>query len=241
VLARIGDLLCEAVDQLQRIEDELRRAGRRIGRDLQPVRLVRSPLHARLRRRRSRKPSERRSALTGSASTGRRNGSSSAARSGRASGRNRRPFEHAFGHQGVNVRVEVERTPGRLDRRHHPGQRVRAGVEGSFVERSVTALEAAGVGAGFGLVLEVGVAHRLRPEQVHAISREVAAEDATILMYAFSPGRRGPLPRGIDRNEIEQACAGRKITDEEPFDVTGSPGFVRNARPRFYRLRRRSS
>jgi SAM-dependent methyltransferase len=117
----------------------------------------------------------------------------------------------------------------------------KAGVEGRFVEGSITALTTADIGSGFRLVLDFGVVHGLTPEQVRAVGREVTSvsdEDATILMYAFSPGRRGPLPRGIEREEIERAYAGWTITDEEPFDVNGAPGFVQKARPRFYRLRR---
>jgi SAM-dependent methyltransferase len=119
-----------------------------------------------------------------------------------------------------------------------------AGVEILFVEGSVTTLTAAGIGPGFHLVLDFGVVHGLQPEQVRAVSREVtavAAEDATLLMYAFSPGRRGPLPRGINREEIEQAYNGWTITKEEAFDLTGAPLFVQKAHPRFYCLRRRRS
>jgi hypothetical protein len=118
-----------------------------------------------------------------------------------------------------------------------------AGVDGQFVHGSVTALADAGIGSGFRLVLDFGVVHGLSPDQVRAVGREVTAvatEDATFLMYAFSPGRRGPLPRGIDREEIERAYEGWTITDEEAFDSTGAPRFVRKARPRFYCLRRRS-
>ncbi len=117
-----------------------------------------------------------------------------------------------------------------------------AGVEASFVEGSITALTDAGIGSGFHLILDFGVVHGLPPEQVRAVSREVTAlatEDATLMMYAFSPGRRGPLPRGISREEIEQAYDGWTITGEEAFDLTGAPRFVQKARPRFYRLRRR--
>jgi hypothetical protein len=60
-------------------------------------------------------------------------------------------------------------------------------------------------------------------------------------MYAFSPGRRGPLPRGISRKEIEHAYEGWTITDEEAFDLTGAPRFVQKAQPRFYRLSRSGS
>ncbi|MCA9425973.1 MAG: class I SAM-dependent methyltransferase, partial [Candidatus Omnitrophica bacterium] len=86
--------------------------------------------------------------------------------------------------------------------------------------------------------------HGLPAEQVQAVGREVTAvatEDATLLMYAFLPGRRGPLPRGIGREEIEQAYSGWMITDEEAFDLAGAPRFVQKAQPRFYRLRRSQS
>lgn len=120
----------------------------------------------------------------------------------------------------------------------------RASVEVQFVDGSITALSAADVGSGFRLILDFGVVHGLPPEQVRAVSREVTAvatADATLLMYAFSPGRRGPLPRGISREEIEQAHGGWTITDEEAFDLTGAPRFVQKGHPRFYRLRRRGS
>jgi SAM-dependent methyltransferase len=119
-----------------------------------------------------------------------------------------------------------------------------AGVEIRFVEGSITALSDAGVGSGYRLMLDFGVVHGLSPEQVRAVGREVAAvasADATLLMYAFSPGRRGPLPRGISREEIEHAYEGWTITDEEAFDLTGAPRFVQKAQPRFYRLRRNRS
>lgn len=118
---------------------------------------------------------------------------------------------------------------------------VEAGVECRFVKGSITALTAEDIGSGFGLFLDFGVVHGLPPEQVRAVSREVtavAAADATLLMYAFSPGSRGPLPRGLSREEIEQAYQGWRITDETAFDLTGAPRFVQNAHPGFYRLRR---
>jgi len=118
----------------------------------------------------------------------------------------------------------------------------RAGVEITFLEGSVTALTSAGIDSGFRLFLDFGVVHGLPAEQVRAVSREVtalASEDAAILMFAFSPGRRGPLPRGIARDEIEQAYGEWRIADEVAFDLVGAPRFVQKANPRFYRLRRR--
>jgi SAM-dependent methyltransferase len=118
------------------------------------------------------------------------------------------------------------------------------GVEPVFVEGSVTALTAAGIGAGFRLILDFGVVHGLPSEQVRTVGREVtavASEDATLLMYAFSPGRRGPLPRGIGREEIERAYAGWTIENQEAFDSTRAPLFVQKAHPHFYCLRRHPS
>jgi len=120
----------------------------------------------------------------------------------------------------------------------------RAGVEGVFVKGSISELGAAGIGSEFRLILDFGVVHGLPPEQVRAVAREVtvvAAEDTTILMYAFSPGRRGPLPRGIDREEIQQAYGEWTMTHEEAFDLTRAPGFVQKAQPHFYCLRRSRS
>jgi SAM-dependent methyltransferase len=116
-----------------------------------------------------------------------------------------------------------------------------ADVEIRFIEGSITALEAAGVGKEFRLILDFGVVHGLSADAVRTVGHEVTAvatDDATLLMYAFSPGRRGPLPRGINRAEIEQAYSGWRVTHEEAFDLAGAPGFVQKAEPRFYCLRR---
>jgi len=121
-------------------------------------------------------------------------------------------------------------------------QRARdAGVNAQFVEGSITALSTADVGSGFHLFLDFGAVHGLTPEQVQAVGREVtavASDDATILMYAFSPGHRGPLPRGISREEIQQAYDGWTIYDEKPFELDNAPVFVQKAQPHFYCLRR---
>jgi SAM-dependent methyltransferase len=116
-----------------------------------------------------------------------------------------------------------------------------AGVQVDFVQGDITALRAAGVGTAFRLVWDFGVVHGLAPEQVRAVGREVTgitAGDATVLILAWAPGRRGPLPRGVSRGEIEAAFPDWRVTEEEPFDATGLPGPLRNVDPRVYRLRR---
>lgn len=59
-----------------------------------------------------------------------------------------------------------------------------------------------------------------------------------MLMYAMAPGRRGPLPRGMSRGDVETTYPEWKVIDEEAFDVSGLPRPMRKADPRWYRLRR---
>jgi hypothetical protein len=99
-------------------------------------------------------------------------------------------------------------------------------VKASFVEGSTAALTTLGVGSGFRRILDVGTVHARPPDQVRPVRRAVTAvstADASLLMYAFSPGRRGPLPRGIDREEIARAYEEWTIIDEEAFEVAGAP------------------
>jgi SAM-dependent methyltransferase len=116
----------------------------------------------------------------------------------------------------------------------------KAGVEVRFLEGSVAALRDAGVGSGFRLVLDFGTVHGLAPAEVKAAAREVSAvttNDATLLMYTFSPGRKGPTPRGLSREEVEAAYAGWRVVDEQSFDASGLPAVFKRANPRWYRLR----
>lgn len=115
-----------------------------------------------------------------------------------------------------------------------------AGVKVRLLEGSATDLRAAGIGGHFDLILDFGLIHGLSPEQVQAAGREVtsvAAGGATLIMYAMSPGKRGPLPRGIERKEIEGAFPDWEVIDDEPFDTTGLPKPMVKAEPRWYRLR----
>ncbi len=117
----------------------------------------------------------------------------------------------------------------------------KAGVEVRFLEGSVASLRDADAGFGFRLVLDLGTVHGLAPAEVKAVAGEVNAvttDDATLLMYAFSPGRKGPTPRGLDREEVEAAYAGWRVVDEQPFDTSGMPALFKKADPRWYRLRR---
>jgi len=116
-----------------------------------------------------------------------------------------------------------------------------AGVKVRLVQRDVTTLREASVDADFRLVWDFGTMHGLTPAQRAAVGRGInalTAADASILMMAWAPGQRGPLPRGASRREIEEAYSGWKVVDEELFDASGLPKPLRKVEPRVYRLRR---
>jgi len=111
----------------------------------------------------------------------------------------------------------------------------------TFVYGDVTDLARTGVGDGFAFFLDIGCLHGLTDRQRDAAAAGITAAatpDATVLMMAFAPGRRGPLPRGVDRAGIERSFAGWEIADTERAEFP-LPGPLKNAAPTFYRLRRR--
>jgi len=118
-----------------------------------------------------------------------------------------------------------------------------AGVEVFLVNDDITNLQAAQIGSGFRLVLDFGTVHGLTDAQRRQVGRtvtELATPDASILMLAFAPGRRGPLPRGMSRDDIEATYLEWTITDETAQSAE-LPTFLKklDASPRWYRLRRK--
>ena len=117
-----------------------------------------------------------------------------------------------------------------------------AGVEVELVHGDVTALVGSGIGSGYRLVLDTGTFHGLDRAGRRAMAREVgaiAADDATVILDCFEPRRRGPLPRGAAREEIEAAFEGWTVTDVEVAD--SDPDLISRLgkfNERFYRLRR---
>jgi len=71
----------------------------------------------------------------------------------------------------------------------------------------------------------------------------IAAPDATVLLIAWVPKRRGPLPRGASQAEVERAFPGWTVTEAgashfeapKPIEVLLKPD------ERWYRLRRAST
>ena len=115
-----------------------------------------------------------------------------------------------------------------------------AGVQARFVQGDVTALREAGVGAGFRFVLDVECFNHLDDDQRAAVGREVTAvtsPDASMLMLVWRRGRRGPLPPGASREDIEAALPAWRVVDDAPYDGE-LPKPLRGIRPRWYRLAR---
>jgi hypothetical protein len=68
----------------------------------------------------------------------------------------------------------------------------------------------------------------------------ITADDATALMLGWAPQRRGPLPRGTSRGEIEAAFPGWRVTDVGPtrFQAPKPIELLMKPDERWYRLRR---
>jgi SAM-dependent methyltransferase len=116
-----------------------------------------------------------------------------------------------------------------------------AGIEVRFIKGDVTALRAAGIRPSFQFIWDFGTVHGLTPSQRRAVGREVTAvtePGATMLILAWAPGRRSPLPRGASRADIEMAFPSWAIIDAVAFDVSGLPPPLRRVEPTCYRLRR---
>ena len=113
-----------------------------------------------------------------------------------------------------------------------------AGADVTFVLGDVTNLPAY-VDQGYTLALDVGCFHGLTDEQRTAYGNgltAVAAPGAQLLMFSFSPGRRGPLPRGASRGDVERALDGWTVVGDDLMDTSGAPGILGKAEPRFFRL-----
>jgi SAM-dependent methyltransferase len=115
-----------------------------------------------------------------------------------------------------------------------------AGVDATFKEGDVTALRAANVGSNFNLLLDMECFNWLSASDRSLEAREVnevAAPDATLLLLVWARARRGPLPQGADRKELETMFTGWRIIDEHRYEAA-LPRPLKSIDPRWYRLQR---
>ena len=123
-------------------------------------------------------------------------------------------------------------------------RRVRAaGVDVRLVRGDVTQLETAALGRDFRLVLDSGTFHGLTRDQRRAMGRGVdaiTARDATVFLLVWRPQKRGPLPRGVSRADIEEAFPRWRIDEIRPSHFEAPAPVERLMKPdeRWVRLRR---
>ncbi len=120
-----------------------------------------------------------------------------------------------------------------------------AGVEMTLVHGDVTDLRAAGIEGPIRLFLDTGTYHGLTPEQREAMGQgvdDVAADDATVLLLAWEPRRRGPLPRGATADELGETFPGWDVDDlgRTNFTAPKPVEILMNPNEHWYRLRRRN-
>lgn len=115
-----------------------------------------------------------------------------------------------------------------------------AGQAVDFIAGDVTDLPAS-VGTGYRFVLDIGCFHGLDDDQRRRFGvqlDQVTGPDATLLLLAFGPGGRGPLPRGAGVDDLARALPNWSIREQVPADTSGMPRPLRSRAPIFYRLRR---
>ena len=92
------------------------------------------------------------------------------------------------------------------------------------------------------MLLDGGCLHGLTPAQrrrAAAAMTGAAEPGATLLIFAFGPGHRGPAPRGIDPAQIPPLFPRWDLAFSRPASEVPLRGAIRHARPSFYQLVKR--
>ncbi|MDH6280902.1 class I SAM-dependent methyltransferase [Prescottella agglutinans] len=113
-----------------------------------------------------------------------------------------------------------------------------AGADVQFVLGDVTNLPAY-VDSGYALAIDVGCFHGLTDDQRTAYGNGLTAvtePGAELVMFSFSSGRRGPLPRGASRADVERALGGWTVVGDTAMDTSGASWLLSTTEPRFFRL-----
>ena len=134
----------------------------------------------------------------------------------------------------------VDAVPRALE--HARANARQAGAQVRFLQADITTVGAGELGASYTLLLDSGCLHGLAPAQLrHAAATITAAAKAgaTLLMFAFAPGRRGPAPRGINPAQIPELFPQWELAFSRPASEITLSGPLRNARPAWYQLVKR--
>lgn len=113
-----------------------------------------------------------------------------------------------------------------------------AGANVRFRQADITSPGNSQLG-GYTLLLDVGCLHGLPDgalQHAAATITNAAKPGATLLMFAFAPGRRGPMPSGIDPARIPALFPQWELTLTRPASEITLNGPLRNARPTWYQL-----
>jgi hypothetical protein len=108
-----------------------------------------------------------------------------------------------------------------------------------FLQADITSPGDSELGGGYTLLLDVGCLHGLADaalQHAAAVITSAAKPGAILLMFAFAPGHRGPMPRGIDPARIPALFPEWEITLSRPANEITLGGPLRNARPTWYQL-----
>ncbi|MCE4268502.1 class I SAM-dependent methyltransferase [Rhodococcus sp. ACPA4] len=110
-----------------------------------------------------------------------------------------------------------------------------------FLHEDATDLHIA-VDPGHMLVLDIGCFHGLndheRGEYAESVNA-VTAPEASLIMFAFSPGHRWPMPHGVSKDDVARAFDGWTMVSSDPADMADAPLPARAAHPCWYHLVRR--
>jgi SAM-dependent methyltransferase len=114
-----------------------------------------------------------------------------------------------------------------------------AGTGIRFLHADIAGPAGTGIGAGYTLLLDGGCLHGLPDRalrQAITTLTDAAKPGATLLMFAFDPGRRGPGPRGIDPARVPALFPRWDLTFSRPASEITLTGPMRKASPSWYQL-----
>lgn len=95
------------------------------------------------------------------------------------------------------------------------------------------------VDPGHMLVLDIGCFHGMNEHERRSYAESVnavTAPTASLLIFAFGPGHRWPMPHGVSKDDVTRAFDGWTTVSSDPADVSDSPLPVRAAHPCWYHL-----